>query len=66
MQKLIPLNRPDQMQANGLPFETEGSARWAFRKSHETGTSGAFVRLGRRVFVDPDRFHALVRHGQGA
>ena len=66
MQKLIPLNRPEQFQSNGLPFETEGSARWAYRQRHETGLAAAFVRMGRRVFIDPDRFHELVRRGQAA
>ena len=61
MQQLIPLTRPDKLQAAGLPFETTDAARWAHRQAAETGLTDAFVRIGRRVYVDPDRFHALVR-----
>lgn len=64
--KLIPLTRPDRIQASGLPFETVDSARWAFRKRHEHGTAEAFVRIGQRIHVDPDRYHELIRQGQAA
>ncbi len=60
-QQLIPLTRPDRMQAAGLPFETAHQARWACRKSCENGTNAAFVRIGRRVYIDPEKFHELVR-----
>ncbi|MEX2125815.1 MAG: hypothetical protein WD795_18140 [Woeseia sp.] len=66
MQQLIPLTRPDKLQAAGLPFETTDSARWAFRKAADNGTAAAFVRCGRRVYVDPDKFHELVRSRQAA
>lgn len=59
--QLIPLNRPEQMQAAGIPFETEHQARWAMRQSDQNGLTGAFVRIGRRVFVDPKVFHELAR-----
>ena len=61
MQKLIALTRPDEMKAAGLPFETTDSARWAFRTAEQNGTADAFIRYGRRVYVDPDKFHSLVR-----
>lgn len=64
--QLIPLTRPDKLQAAGLPFETTDAARWAYRRSRETGLSDAFVRLGRRVYVDPERFHALIRGSNAA
>jgi len=64
--KLIPLNRPELLQAAGLPFETEGQARWANRRASQTGLSAAFVRIGRRVYIDPDIFHELARRGHAA
>jgi hypothetical protein len=59
---LIPLTKPDRMLAAGLPFETEYSARWAYRVREQNGTADAFIRIGRRVFIDPERFHAAVRN----
>jgi Rad3-related DNA helicase len=66
MQRLIAMTRPDEMKAAGLPFETTDSARWAHRQRHENGTAGAFIQLGRRWYIDPDRFHALIRSRQAA
>ncbi len=62
--QIIPLTRPDRMQAAGLPWETVDSARWAYRRSHDTGTTEAFIRIGRRVYIDPDRYHALIRRAK--
>lgn len=59
--QLIPINRPEQMKAAGVPFETEHQARWAERQAEQNGLKGAFVRIGRRVFLDVPRFHELVR-----
>jgi hypothetical protein len=61
MQALIALTDTDKMQANGLPFPTEDSARWCFRHADERGLAAAFIRIGRRVYVDPQKFHELVR-----
>jgi hypothetical protein len=61
MQQLIPLTDADKMQAAGLPFETTDSARWCHRHASERGLTAAFIRLGRRVYVDPAKFHELVR-----
>lgn len=61
MQQLIPLTRPDELKAAGVPFATTDSARWAFRMRNENGLSDAFIRLGRRVYLDPEKFHSLVR-----
>ena len=66
MQQLIPLTRPEKLQAAGLPFETTDSARWAYRCRHDNGIEDAFVRIGGRIFIDPDRFHELIRRGQTA
>lgn len=59
--QLIPINKPEQMQAAGLPFDTEHQARWTERTADEKGLRGAFVRIGRRIYVDPAKFHELVR-----
>lgn len=59
--QLIPLNDTKRLKEAGLPFETEHQARWAERRSHANGTADAFIRIGRRVYLDPDRFHTLVR-----
>lgn len=64
--QLIPLTRPDQLQAAGLPFETTDAARWAFRQADHNGLGEAFVRIGRRVFIDPEKFHTLARRKQAA
>ncbi len=61
MKQLIPLTKPDQMQSAGLPFETTDSARWCFRRAKELGLQDAFFRIGRRVYIDPEKFHELVR-----
>lgn len=63
--QLISLTDLIGLQAAGLPFRTEYQARWASRQSSETGMSGAFIRIGRRVFIDPQKFHELARsHSQ--
>jgi hypothetical protein len=61
MQQLIPLTDVPMMLAAGLPFDTEDAARWCFRKADERGLRKAFVRIGRRVYVDPAKFHELAR-----
>lgn len=60
-QQLIAINRLAEMKAQGLPFETEHQARWAERTADEKGLREAFVRIGRRVYVDPAKFHELAR-----
>jgi len=61
MQQLIPLTDAEKMQAAGLPFTTTDSARWCHRQAAERGLAKAFVRIGRRIYVDPELFHELVR-----
>jgi hypothetical protein len=62
MQQLIPLTEFDKTpRADGLPFESTDSARWCHRHAHERGLSKAFVRIGRRVYIDPAKFHELAR-----
>jgi len=58
---LIPLNRPAEAKAAGIPVETEDQLRWMQRTAPQKGLAAAFVRIGRRVFIDPRKFHELVR-----
>ena len=53
---LIPLQNPEGWLAQGVPFKSEHAARWSFRRRHEMGLAKAFVRLGRRIYVDPAGF----------
>ncbi|MGC3982814.1 MAG: hypothetical protein QM808_16305 [Steroidobacteraceae bacterium] len=62
--QLIPITRPDLMQAAGLPFQSTDSARWAERTASEKGFAASFIRIGRRVYINPARFHELVREAQ--
>lgn len=59
--RLIALNRPAEAKAAGVPVETEHQLRWMERTADEKGLRGCFVRIGRRVFLDPERFHELAR-----
>jgi hypothetical protein len=58
--KLIPITDPEVMQANGLPFPTVDSARWAFRHRDQNGLAPAFKRLGSRILIDVPKFHQLM------
>jgi len=53
--RLIPISKPAELKDAGLPWDTYGKAQWAFRKRHENGLAGAFIRIGRSIFVDPDK-----------
>jgi len=59
--QLIPLNRPTEAKAAGIPVETENQLRWLERTADDKGLRQAFVRIGRRVFIDPAKFHELAR-----
>lgn len=59
--QLIPLTDAVRMEAAGLPFQSTDAARWCFRHAKERGLAKAFIRIGRRVYVDPARFHELAR-----
>lgn len=58
---LIPLVRIDLAQAAGIPAISVDSLRWQYRNRHATGLSTAFVRVGGRIFLDPDKYHELAR-----
>lgn len=53
--QLVPISNPAELKQAGLPWETIYQAQWAFRKRNENGLAGAFVRIGRRVYVDPQK-----------
>lgn len=59
--QLIPLTRPAEAKAAGIPVETEHQLRWLERTADEKGLRGAFVSIGRRKYIDPQRFHELAR-----
>lgn len=58
--KLIDITDPVVMLAEGLPFKTTDSARWAFRHRDRNGLAPAFKRLGGRIPIDVPKFHALM------
>lgn len=59
--RLISLTDPAAMLDAGLPFRSTDQARWEFRNAAERGTEDAFVRIGRRIYIDPDAYHKLIR-----
>lgn len=58
--QVIPICDESRYAAAGLPWKTVDQARWAFRKRHENGLAGAFVRIGRNVNINVPKFHELV------
>jgi hypothetical protein len=60
----IRINEPQKLEAAGLPWDTYAKVQWAFRRRHENGLNGAFVRQGRNILVNVDR--ALKLLGQSA
>jgi hypothetical protein len=58
--QLIPITDASGFAPAGLPWKTVDQARWAFRRRHENGLSGAFKRIGRNISIDVPRFHELV------
>jgi hypothetical protein len=61
MESLIPLNRPAEAKAAGIPVETENQLRWLERTADDKGLREAFVRIGRRISLDLAKFHELAR-----
>lgn len=57
--QFIPITDANRFTEVGLPFKTVDQARWAFRKRHENGLAGAFVRIGRNVAINVPKFHEL-------
>jgi hypothetical protein len=57
--RLIPISDSSKFPEAGLPWRTVDQARWAFRKRHENGLAGAFVRIGRNVSINVPKFYEL-------
>jgi hypothetical protein len=49
----------------GIPVTTTHQLRWMERTADDKGLRGAFVRIGRRKYIDPDLFHELARKQVG-
>ena len=39
-------------------FDNSGQVSWLMRKRHQNGVDSAVVRVGRRLFLDKERFSA--------
>lgn len=63
---LIALTDVDGAKAAGIPVTTSHQLRWLERTADDKGLRAAFVRVGRRVFLDPARFHELARKQSAA
>ena len=51
----------ERAREHGLPWTSVDTARWDYRHRQERGTARAFVRIGKRVGVNPDLYHSLLR-----
>ena len=58
--QVIPISDPSKFGPAGLPWKTVDQARWAFRKRHENGLAGCFVRIGKNLAINVPKFHELV------
>lgn len=47
------------------PFLTESSLRWQIFRGHDLKLDNAFVRIGRRVYVDEARYFEAVARNNG-
>lgn len=65
-QSLIALTDVAAAKAAGIPITSTHQLRWLERTADEKGLRPAFVRVGRRVFLDPARFHELARQQSSA
>ena len=53
----IPINDPAATQAAGIAYPaTENGWRWTYRQRHQRGLAHCFVRVGRRILVDPQAY----------
>lgn len=59
--QLIALQDIAAIKASGLPFETVHQLYWVFRQRKENGFAEAFIKIGRRTYLDPVKFHELSR-----
>jgi hypothetical protein len=62
----IPITDLTALREQGITYpSTVDGWRWAWRQREERGLSDAFVRIGRRVCVLPDRFKTALRAQAG-
>ncbi len=63
----IPINNPAATMAAGIAYpNSENGWRWLYRRRHERGLANCFIRVGRRVLVDPQAYlDALAEQRQG-
>ncbi|WP_018875161.1 hypothetical protein [Thioalkalivibrio sp. ALJ15] len=61
------LSRPQQfLQKHPNTFPTEAGLRWfIFKNRAQLESSGALVKNGRRLFINEDKFFAVLTGGQG-
>lgn len=65
-QSLIALTDVAGARSAGIPVTSAHQLRWLERTADEKGLRNAFVRIGRRVFLDPAKFHELARQQSAA
>jgi hypothetical protein len=58
---LIPISKPAELAAAGLPWRTYHSVQWAFRQRNQNGLKDCFRKLGKTVVVDVAKAHELIR-----
>lgn len=62
----IPITDLEALRERGITYpSTVDGWRWAWRHRQERGLQDAFVRVGRRVCVLPDRYVIAVRARAG-
>jgi hypothetical protein len=59
--QLVPINDHEAFKPAGVPFKSVDAARWAHRQRHQNGLAGAFVRIGRNIFIDVPKLLELAR-----
>lgn len=61
MRKLIRITDTESLRAEGIHFPSVGATRWFAAQATNNKFREAVVRIGRRVFIDPDRYHEIAR-----
>lgn len=56
----IQTNRPEALKAAGLPWDSRNKVLWAYRKRHQYGIAGAFIRQGRNIYVNVEAARELL------
>jgi hypothetical protein len=57
----------DALRARGIAYPaTLDGWRWAYRRRRERGLDGVFSKVGRRIFVDTEKYLAIAGYTQGS